>query len=91
MTKPIGNPDFSSERAMGEIDKILTSIMEGYGLSRSEAVGCLEWMAVALTEFRPGDPGLEAAFHRHVEDSMDNFEPWAEKVNKAILSWGERP
>lgn len=89
MTKPIGNPDFSLEAAMEGIDKILTSIEQGYDLSRSEAVNCLQWMSVALRELRPGDVALEARFHQQVEDAANDFQPWAEKVGKAILSWGD--
>ena len=89
MAKPIGNPNFNDERAMEDVDRVLTSIQDGYGLTRDEAVSCLHRMAIALTVFKPGDPGLQARFHRYVADGVDDFQTWAEKVNEAILSWGD--
>jgi hypothetical protein len=89
VTEPIGNPNFDSEKAMEGIDQILTSIEDGYGLTRDEAFQCLKEMALALTEFRPGDPGLEASFHNGVFDCVNDFQTWAEKVDRAIRSWGD--
>ncbi|MFE0472742.1 hypothetical protein ACFW2V_14105 [Streptomyces sp. NPDC058947] len=90
MTEPIGNPNFSSEQAMERVDEILASIEDGYGLTRNEAFHCLEAMALALTQFRPGDPGLQACFHNGVVESVNDFQTWAEKVDRAIESWEEK-
>lgn len=79
-----GNPDFSGEKALGEIDQILFALEDGYGLSRNESIQCLGWMASCLEGFRPGDPGLEASFHLTVMECANDFQPWAEKVHKAI-------
>jgi hypothetical protein len=87
--EPIGNPDFDSEKAMEKVDQILTSIQDGYGLTRDEVTYCLQEMAFALTAFRPGDPGLEACFHDGVLDCVNDFQAWAEKVDRSIRSWGD--
>lgn len=86
VVKPTGNPDFSSEAAMATLDGVIASIEQGYGLNRNEAINCLQCMTFALEAFKPGDPGLEAAFHARVLDGVDEFETWAEKVEKAIRS-----
>jgi hypothetical protein len=88
VTEPIENPDFDSEKVMEGIDQILTSIEDGYGLTRAEAFYCLEEMALALLEFRPGDPGLQARFHDGVADNVNDFQVWAEKVDRVIRSCG---
>jgi hypothetical protein len=79
-----GDPDFNSEKTLGEIDQVLLALEGGYGLNRNESIQCLEWMACCLEDFRPGDPGLEASFHLTVVDCANDFQPWAEKVHRAI-------
>lgn len=81
--------DFSSEKALEGVEEILVSLERGYGLNRDQAISCLYRMAICLEDFRPGDPGLEARFHNAVEDGVNNFETWAERVDRAITSWGE--
>lgn len=84
----MSGPDFSSEEALEATEKILVSLEAGYGLSRTDAVHCLMRMVICLDDFRPGDPGLEAAFHGAVIDGVNNFESWAEQVDRALGKGG---
>lgn len=77
-------PDISSEGFLEEVDRLLHTLQGGYGLTRPEAIECLRAMTLALESFKPGDPGLEANWHRIVGDNMDDFRSWAEKVDRAI-------
>lgn len=82
-------PDISSEGFLEEVDRLLHTLQNGYGLTRPEAIECLHAMAIALESFKPGDPGLEAEWHSIVGDRVDDFESWAEKVDRAICGGSE--
>jgi hypothetical protein len=45
-------------------------------------------MARAVSHFPPDDPGAQASFHNSVSSRKEFGEPWAEKVDKAIMDWG---
>lgn len=87
MTTSADHPSQHTEPMLAEVDKILAAIEANYGLSRAEAIGCLEAMAVTLHSSRPGDADLVGNFHRAVELSADSFEPWALKVGRDVLGW----
>jgi hypothetical protein len=72
---------------LAEVNKILAAIEANYGLTRSEAVGCLEAMAITLHRGRPGDADLVDNFGKAVEMYGDSFEPWALKVGRDVLGW----
>lgn len=88
MTKPTENSDFT-KRVLKDVDRVLPFIEDGWGLTRSQAVECLESLSVALEDTKAGGPEVEAAFHDEVGRGMNNFESWANKVNETIRVWGK--
>lgn len=87
MTTDGENPDRHTEPILADVDRILNSIQENYGLTRSQAIHCLQGMAYALEELGPGDPGLKERFYNYVGDSADCFEDWALKVGRDVIGW----
>jgi hypothetical protein len=72
---------------LAEVDRILTGIEANYGLTRREAIGCLQDMASALEGYRPGDSLPVGEFEKTVELSASCFETWALKVGPKVFGW----